>query len=36
MLGTRPMQAFARLVYFHRKGLASKAAWKDLVKRPNS
>ncbi|HVS33865.1 MAG TPA: NAD(P)/FAD-dependent oxidoreductase [Thermoanaerobaculia bacterium] len=35
MLGTRPMQAFARLVYFHRKGLGSKAAWKDLVKRPN-
>jgi digeranylgeranylglycerophospholipid reductase len=36
MLGTRPMQAFARLVYFHRKGLASKAAWKDLARRPNT
>jgi digeranylgeranylglycerophospholipid reductase len=36
MLGTRPMQAFARVVYFHRKGLASKAAWRDLAKRQNT
>ncbi|MCW5774041.1 MAG: FAD-dependent monooxygenase, partial [Rhodospirillaceae bacterium] len=34
MLGTAPMQAFARLVYFHSKGLGSKAAWKDLARRP--
>jgi len=33
MLGTAPMQALARLVYFHSKGLGSKAAWKDLTKR---
>jgi flavin-dependent dehydrogenase len=32
-LGTAPMQALARLVYFHSKGLGSKAAWKDLAKR---
>ena len=25
-----PMRAFARLVYFHRKGLKSGAAWRDL------
>ena len=36
MLGTAPMQALARLVYFHSKGLGSKAAWKDLAKRPNT
>jgi geranylgeranyl reductase family protein len=36
MLGTAPMQALARLVYFHSKGLGSKAAWKDLAKRPNA
>lgn len=36
MLGTAPMQALARLVYFHSKGLASKAAWKDLVRRQNT
>jgi digeranylgeranylglycerophospholipid reductase len=33
MLGTAPMQALARLVYFHSKGLGSKAAWKDLAGR---
>jgi len=36
MLGTAPMQALARLVYFHSKGLGSKAAWKDLTKRQNT
>ncbi|HEY7609234.1 MAG TPA: FAD-dependent oxidoreductase [Alphaproteobacteria bacterium] len=36
MLGTAPMQALARLVYFHSKGLGSKAAWKDLARRPNA
>jgi flavin-dependent dehydrogenase len=36
MLGTAPMQALARLVYFHSKGLGSKAAWKDLVRRQNT
>jgi flavin-dependent dehydrogenase len=36
MLGTAPMQALARLVYFHSKGLGSKAAWKDLAKRQNT
>ena len=30
MLGTRPMQALARLVYFHTKGLGSKKAWKEI------
>lgn len=30
MLGTRPMQALARLVYFHTKGLGSKKAWKEM------
>jgi flavin-dependent dehydrogenase len=30
MLGTAPMQALARLVYFHSKGLGAKAAWRDL------
>jgi flavin-dependent dehydrogenase len=33
LIGTRPMQAFARLVYFHSKGLGSKAAWRDLARR---
>jgi len=36
LIGTRPMQAFARLVYFHSKGLGSKAAWRDLARRPNT
>ncbi|MGH7002396.1 MAG: FAD-dependent oxidoreductase [Alphaproteobacteria bacterium] len=34
MLGTPPMRALARLVYFHTKGLGSKAAWKELSRRP--
>lgn len=29
-LGLPPMRAFARLVYFHRKGLKSGAAWRDM------
>lgn len=29
-LGLAPMRAFAQLVYFHRKGLKSGAAWRDL------
>jgi flavin-dependent dehydrogenase len=29
-IGTRPMRALAQLVYFHTKGLGSKAAWKDI------
>jgi flavin-dependent dehydrogenase len=36
LIGTRPMQAFARLVYFHSKGLGSKAAWRDLARRGNT
>lgn len=32
-LGLAPMRAFARLVYFHRKGLKSGAAWRDLFLR---
>src|SRR5262249_45627901 len=36
MLGTAPMQALARLVYFHSKGLGTKAAWKDLARRENT
>lgn len=36
LIGTRPMQALARVVYFHSKGLGSKAAWKDLVRRENT
>jgi flavin-dependent dehydrogenase len=36
MLGTAPMQALARLVYFHSKGLGSKAAWRDLARRPGA
>ncbi|MEN8196948.1 MAG: FAD-dependent monooxygenase, partial [Pseudomonadota bacterium] len=31
MIGTPPMQALARLVYFHSKGLGSGAAWRDLL-----
>lgn len=31
-VGTAPMRAFARLVYFHTKGLKSKAAWRDMVR----
>jgi flavin-dependent dehydrogenase len=34
-IGTPPMQALARLVYFHTRGLGSKAAWKDLARREN-
>lgn len=33
MLGTRPMRAFAKLVYFHTKGLKSKQAWRDAAKK---
>ena len=36
LIGTRPMQAFARVVYFHSKGLGSKAAWKDMVRRSDA
>jgi flavin-dependent dehydrogenase len=36
LIGTRPMQSFARVVYFHSKGLSSKAAWKDMVRRENT
>jgi flavin-dependent dehydrogenase len=36
LLGTAPMQALARLVYFHSKGLGSKAAWRDLARRGQS
>ncbi len=31
-LGTAPMRAFARLVYFHTKGLGSRAAWRELLR----
>lgn len=31
-LGLPPMRAFAQLVYFHRKGLVSRAAWRDLLR----
>jgi hypothetical protein len=30
------MQAVARVVYFHSKGLGSKAAWKDMVRRSDA
>jgi len=30
LVGTPPMRALARLVYFHTKGLGSKKAWKEL------
>ncbi|MGE0734574.1 MAG: NAD(P)/FAD-dependent oxidoreductase [Alphaproteobacteria bacterium] len=33
LLGTRPMRALAKLVYFHTKGLKSKQAWKDVVRK---
>jgi flavin-dependent dehydrogenase len=36
LIGTRPMQALARVVYFHSKGLGSKAAWKDMVRRSDA
>lgn len=32
-LGLPPMRAFAQMVYFHRKGLKSRAAWRDLLRR---
>lgn len=32
MIGTRPMQGLARLVYFHSKGLKSEGALRDLVR----
>lgn len=32
-LGLPPIRAFARLVYFHHKGFATRAAWKDLFRR---
>ncbi len=31
-LGMAPMRAFARLVYFHRKGLKSRSAWRDMMR----
>lgn len=31
-LGTPPMRAFARLVYFHTKGLGSAAAWRAVIR----
>lgn len=31
-VGTRPMQALARLVYFHTKGLSSKKAWQEMAR----
>ena len=31
-LGLPPMRAFAQLVYFHRKGLKSRAGWRDLLR----
>ena len=36
LIGTRPMQALARVVYFHSRGLGSKAAWKDLARRSDA
>ncbi len=32
-LGLAPVRACARLVYFHRKGLKSRAAWRDVFRR---
>lgn len=32
-LGLAPVRALARLVYFHRKGLKTRAAWRDLFRR---
>lgn len=31
-LGLPPMRAFAQLVYFHRKGLKTRAGWRDLLR----
>ncbi len=31
-LGTAPLRALARLVYFHTKGLGSGAAWRDVIR----
>lgn len=31
-VGTRPMQALARLVYFHTKGFGSRKAWREVVR----
>ena len=35
LVGTPPMRALARLVYFHSKGLGSRKAWKELSPRRN-
>lgn len=35
VLGLPPVRAFARLVYFHRRGLASHAAWREMFRRMN-
>lgn len=32
-LGLPPTRALARLIYFHRKGLKSRAAWRDVFRR---
>jgi hypothetical protein len=31
LLSTRPFTALARSVYFHHRGLASAAGWRDLA-----
>ena len=31
-IGLPPTRAFARLVYFHRKGLKTRAGWRDLLR----
>lgn len=31
-LGLPPMRAFAQLIYFHRKGLKTRAAWRALLR----
>ena len=31
-LGLPPMRAFAQLVYFHRKGLKTRAGWRELLR----
>jgi hypothetical protein len=31
LLSTRPFTALARSVYFHHRGLASSAGWRDLA-----
>ncbi len=33
LLSTGALSAGARLIYFHRRGLLSAAAWKDLLRR---